>query len=306
MQQGYVCGWDGGGTKTQVLCLSCSGAAVAEASFGPMNLNGADADTVRKTIRNAVAFMASVEGGLEACKALVIGTAGTSNAKLVGFVTDAVREAGYHGALQLLGDQEIALAGAIRGAGGVLVAGTGAICCGRGEHGETARVGGYGYLIDDEGSGYAVGRDMLTAVVRAADGRTPPTALTPLVMAQLHAATVQDIITWLYAPATDKKAVAALTPLMKEALAKQDAAAVAIADKAARELALLGITLWKRLGLAAGELALTGSILTHFDRIREQVIQLCHEAYPRMTLLAPRGTAAQGAAQLALALSRQA
>ena len=71
---------------------------------------------------------------------------------------------------------------------------------------ETARgVGGYGYLIDDGGSGYALGRDILTAVVRAADGRGPATALTQAVFAALGVQSVGEIITWLYAPATGQE-----------------------------------------------------------------------------------------------------
>ena len=41
---GYVCGWDGGGTKTEVLCLSLNGETLADAAFGPLNLNGADVE----------------------------------------------------------------------------------------------------------------------------------------------------------------------------------------------------------------------------------------------------------------------
>lgn len=80
------------------------------------------------------------------------------------------------------------------------MAGTGAICCGRDGAGNRTRVGGYGYLIDDGGSGYALGRDILTAVVRAADGRGPATALTQAVFAALGVRSVGEIITWLYAP----------------------------------------------------------------------------------------------------------
>ena len=150
---GYVCGWDGGGTKTEVLCLSLNGETLADAAFGPLNLNGADPERICATIRDSVAFMASQPGGLAACQALVIGTAGVSNRAAVTLVEQTVREAGYQGPLQLLGDQEIALAGAVRGSGAVLVAGTGSICCGRSAQGERARSGGYGHLIDDEGSG---------------------------------------------------------------------------------------------------------------------------------------------------------
>ena len=40
-QTTYVCGWDGGGTKTQVLCLTPEGRVAGEGTFGPLNLNGA-------------------------------------------------------------------------------------------------------------------------------------------------------------------------------------------------------------------------------------------------------------------------
>ena len=213
-QTTYVCGWDGGGTKTQVLCLTQEGRVAGEGTFGPLNLNGAEEEKIAATIRESVAFMAGQPGGLAGCGALVIGTAGVSNRAAVELVTRAVRQCGYKGPLRLLGDQEIALAGAIDGPGAVLVAGTGAICCGRDGAGNRTRVGGYGYLIDDGGSGYALGRDILTAVVRAADGRGPATALTQAVFAALGVQSVGEIITWLYAPATGKKEVAALAPLL--------------------------------------------------------------------------------------------
>ncbi len=299
-QTTYVCGWDGGGTKTQVLCLTPEGRALAEGTFGPLNLNGAEEEKITATIRESVAFMAGQPGGLAGCGALVIGTAGVSNRAAVELVTRAVRQCGYAGPLRLLGDQEIALAGAIDGPGAVLVAGTGAICCGRDGAGHRVRVGGYGYLIDDGGSGYALGRDILTAVVRAADGRGPATALTEAVLAALNARGVGEIVTWLYAPATGKKEVAALAPLLLPALEQEDAAALAIARAAAEELALLACTAWKNLGLDRGELALTGSILQRYPRIRQEVVRVCLARHPRMKIIDPRGSAAFGAARLAL------
>lgn len=304
-QTTYVCGWDGGGTKTQVLCLTPEGRALAEGTFGPLNLNGAEEEKIAATIRESVAFMTGQPGGLAGCGALVIGTAGVSNRAAVELVTRAVRQCGYAGPLRLLGDQEIALAGAIDGPGAVLVAGTGAICCGRDGAGNRVRVGGYGYLIDDGGSGYALGRDILTAVVRAADGRGPATALTEAVLAALNAHGVGEIVTWLYAPATGKKEVAALAPLLLPALEQEDAAALAIARAAAEELALLACTAWKNLGLDRGELALTGSILQRYPCIRQEVAQRCLARHPHMKIIDPRGSAAFGAARLALEMKEE-
>ena len=113
-----------------------------------------------------------------------------------------------------------------------VIAGTGSICYGQSTDGREARSGGWGHLIDDEGSAYALGRDILRAVVRAADGRAPATALTELVAQRLGALGVQPVIRFTYAPTTTKKEIAALAPLLDPALQQGDAAAAAAMRKA--------------------------------------------------------------------------
>lgn len=296
----YYCGWDGGGSKTEVLCCDEHGREIGRAAFGPLNINGAPRERVAQTIADAAAYMASMPGGLAGCRKLVIGTAGVSNVQIFSFLSEHVRAAGYDGELSIIGDQDIALAGAVEGPGAVLIAGTGAICCGWNEEGKRTRVGGFGHLIDDGGSGYAIGRDILMAVVRAWDGRTPKTQLTEAVFQQLGVKDVSGVITWLYSSETGKKEVAALAPLLLDALNQGDAAAGEIVRRAAQELAALAIAAWKNLGLSAGELALTGSVLTHYAAIREQVQQICREEVPEMRVISPRGSAAEGAAKLAM------
>lgn len=296
----YTCGWDGGGTKTELLCLDGGGRALAQGFAGPLNLNGASREGVVATVREAVGWMARhVPGGLDACDGLVIGAAGISNAAAAALLTEAARQAGYGGPLALRGDQEIALAGAVEGPGAVLIAGTGSIGYGRDAEGRIVRVGGWGHLIDDGGSGYAIGRDILTAVVRAADGRDAPTCLTEQVFARLGIAAVPELITWLYRPETAKRDVAALAPLLSAALAQADPAALRIAERAAEALAELVAVLWRRLGLSEGELALTGSIVDHFPSIRQGIVRRCGERFPRLRVIAPRHTPAWGAASLA-------
>ena len=296
----YYCGWDGGGTKTEVCAVDETGRQIASRVFGPLNINGADEATVKRSVQECVAFMATLAGGLAACGNLVIGMAGVSNESAAALIRDTVRAAGYTGSLRLLGDQEIALAGAVRGPGAVLIAGTGAILFGRDGAGNPFRVGGYGYLIDDGGSGYAVGRDVLSAVVRAADGRSSPTCLTQMAFSQLGVQDIGGVITWLYAPSTGKKEVAALAPLLLPALEAGDSAAKEIAGKAAGDLSELVIAGWTKTGLRGGELAMTGSILTRFAPIRARAEALIHAFDPTIQIISPHGTAAQGAALLAM------
>lgn len=298
---GYYCGWDGGGSKTEVLCVDEQGREIARRTFGSLNLNGAPEERVAKTIADAMEFMGSV-GKLDNCLGLTVGAAGVSNVRVKAFICETMRRMGYGGRLSIVGDHEIALEGAISGPGAVLIAGTGSICCGRGEGGRQARAGGYGYLIDDGGSGYAIGRDILAAVVRAWDGRGEPTCLSEMVFERLNVQDVRGMTTWLYSMDNGKKEVAALAPLLNRALEKNDRAAAKIVRSAAEELSGMAMAVWNQLGLRKGELALTGSVLEHFGRIRDEVGRICREYCDEMDVIHPRGSACEGAVRLAMKL----
>ncbi|WP_405098167.1 N-acetylglucosamine kinase [Micromonospora sp. NBC_01412] len=55
--------------------------------------------------------------------------------------------------------------------GAVVAAGTGTIAMGLSSAGEVSRVDGWGYLLGDDGSGYAIGSHGLRSALRAVDGR---------------------------------------------------------------------------------------------------------------------------------------
>ncbi|MEN6294965.1 MAG: BadF/BadG/BcrA/BcrD ATPase family protein [Chloroherpetonaceae bacterium] len=80
--------------------------------------------------------------------------------------------------LVVLSDAEIALEGALNGDEGILlIAGTGSIALARVGKTQIFRCGGWGIELDDEGSGAWIGREGLTALVRALDGRGKSTKL---------------------------------------------------------------------------------------------------------------------------------
>ena len=297
----YAVGMDGGGTKTVLEARAPDGRVLLRERFGPLNLNSAAAQAVRETMQGCTDALARLPGGLEACAALCVGSAGVSNPQARALLEQMLRRCGYRGALLLTGDQETALAGALGApCGMVLIAGTGSICFGRDAAGKTARSGGYGHKIDDEGSGYALGRDALAAVVRAQDGRGPRTLLTDLVFAQLKVVDVGGLVQFTYDPQTDKKQIAALAPLVARAYEAGDEAAKAVVEKACHELALLVEPVARALHMEDGVLALTGSILLRDKAVREGTAALLRMRFPGMRLAEPKSDAAAGAALLAL------
>lgn len=297
----YVAGWDGGGTKTAVAVADDSGRIIRTFTSGAINLNGQDEESVRSSVRDMVKTIAGICGDLDNCFMICIGAAGVSNPTVVSRLTAMVREAGYGGGLTVTGDHETALYGGLESQWGiVLIAGTGSVCFGRNASGETHRTGGGGHLVDDEGSGYSIGRELISAALKACDGRSESQLVAPAVFNRLQIASVGDLIGFVYAPATNKRDIAAVAPLLSELCAMGDADALAIADRSAHALFQLAVPVVERLSLQSGRLALAGSVLLRNDRVRGRLTALLHEKYPNLECMAAKRDASQGAALMAL------
>ncbi|MEG6613532.1 BadF/BadG/BcrA/BcrD ATPase family protein [Pseudoclostridium thermosuccinogenes] len=298
---GYVLGIDGGGTKTTVCAADLQGNILTVFKTGAININGESAENVRKNLHGIFSEASLKVGALSFIKSVCIGAAGISNADARLFLENTVRETGYAGKLIIAGDHQTALYGALGSPEGIiLIAGTGSICYGRNNSGKEHRTGGYGYLIDDEGSGYAIGRDILKAMVRSHDGREDKTILTSMVFEQLGVSTIEEVIGFLYHKNTNKRDVAALAPILTRALAEGDEAAQKIALKCCDELVKLVSPVVERLGLEDCSLAMAGSILQKDEFIGKGFIDAIQQKHPRVVCVTPKNDAAYGAVLMAL------
>ena len=298
----FVAGWDGGGSKTAVLCLDEQEGGLLRTQVGPLNPNGTDEADIRASIRSALLEMERLPGGLEACRALVIGAAGISNPHVKDLLESLVRQEGYAGRLLIAGDHEILLEGAVGKAGAVLIAGTGSICIGRNAAGGSRRAGGLGYLIGDEGSGYWIGLAILRAAAKALDGRGQPTLLTKTVLDALYCRTLHELTARVYGGSLAKAEIAALAKLLSPALRQKDAVALEIAQAAAEELYQLAKAVLVPLGLERERLALAGGLISFTSPLRALLEAKLKEHYLDLTLTEPEKDAAQGAAMMALNL----
>lgn len=298
----YAAGLDGGGTKTAVTIVDEAGEVVRAFTSGPINFNGQDEASIRASFREMMALIAEACGGLDRCAHICLGAAGVSNPAVSSLLEGNVRASGYGGGLTITGDHETALYAATGSSiGAILIAGTGSICFGRGEDGATHRTGGGGHLVDDEGSGYSIGRGLIAAVLRASDGRMPETVITRLVYERLGLDSVQALIGFVYSPGTNKKDIAALAPLLAEAYALRDHAAEAIVRQCADSLFELAVPVLERLLLQEARLALAGSVLRHNADIRGALLERLSAAYPRLYCVIAPQDASLGAARMALA-----
>lgn len=175
------------------------------------------------------------------------------------------------GGVRVLDDIEIAFLGAFPAADGILVyAGTGAIAVARGEGGERLRAGGHGYLLDDDGGGFSIGRAALRSTLREADrtGAPPASPLARRIYREVGGTEWSQVRTFVYAGG--RKAVAALAPAVAAAAREGDADAAAILGWAGEELARLARVLAARLGgprpvaLAGGVARIGGALEASF------------------------------------------
>ena len=294
-----VAGVDGGGTRTTLCCLDERGKVISTAEYGPLNLNGTDREILDSTLRDVVAHLLQMEAQGFVLAGLTVATAGSSHPQCRPVLEAGLRGAGYHGPFDVRGDHEAALRGAVGATGAVLIAGTGSICYGRNSRGQTARAGGWGYLLDDEGSGYALGREILRAVLRAGDGRADPTLLTAMVEAHFGVEGSAGMMGRAYDSRQGKANIASLAPLLQPAWDRGDPAAQQIGFRAVEELALLCSVVLNRLSLQAGPLALAGGVLTHTPALQQELTISLQQSFPKLQVVAPKRDAAWGTADLA-------
>jgi N-acetylglucosamine kinase-like BadF-type ATPase len=133
---------------------------------------------------------------------------------------------------------------------GILVyAGTGSAACHIRADGTMLHVGGLGSIIDDGGSGFAIARDALRAVLRLEEAAPGSGWSTPLghELAQAVGGSEWHVVR-AYVYGGDRGRMAALAPAVAAAARANDAEAVAALAQAARELARLARVLAARIG----------------------------------------------------------
>lgn len=236
----YLIGIDGGGTKTLLRAADLSShAPLGEVRGGASNLTALPEEVVHANLKALLAdFFASSGLKPEDCAAVALGSAGAGSPTAQAVLQEMLASLLPQSVVLVTDDAlPVLYAGTQTGVGMILISGTGSICLGRNHRGERFRAGGWGHLIGDEGSGYALGRDALTAVMESFDGRGPQTLLTGLIFNRLGLTQPMELIDWTYRRGNGKSEIAALSALCEQAALEGDAAALAIFDRAAGDLA---------------------------------------------------------------------
>ena len=196
-------------------------------------------------------------------------------------------------------DARIILEGAFdRGPGVVIIAGSGSAVIGKTPRGEIKSVGGWGRILGDEGSGYAIGREALIAVARESDHLGSAGTLHQVFASKFQLDSRDEIIAAVY---QDNFDIASLAPVVLDTAAHNDVIAQRIVDRAATQLAdqarivVLPMGIHRKVGLV-----MAGSLLeqetVYANTLHMKLIRLLPQVEIRTALHEP----AHGAVLLAL------
>lgn len=298
-------GVDAGGSHTEAVVWDLQREATARARGEASPLRADEvrraADGIVATVREAL----SLAGLQEPLDVLVVGAAGGG----IDTDRDRLRETlggqGLARRVAVATDAEIALEGAFAGQPGiVLIAGTGSMALARDEARRLWRVGGYGWRLGDEGSGYAIGRAAVGAAIRAREGRGAATSLTESLARALALTTDEDWLRWARSARTGE--IAGLAETVLATGADGDEVAAAIIDDAASHLAAHVRALLPRFPAEAGvPVAVHGGLLVRGSWLKARVADELARTAPRVRLLQTPADAAQGALHLAARIAER-
>ena len=298
-----VIGIDGGGSKTHAIVADETGTSIGEAT-GPGSAvkpgdEEASAEVIATVVREALeaAGMSHVTP-----RVICIGVAGAGREAARQALWQALVARDLAGDIVVHSDFGIALDDAFGdGPGVLLIAGTGSAAFGRSPAGTTARCGGWGPVIGDEGSGTWIGRRALSVVSAAADGRESQTALTGAILTAAEVNEVSDLIPWAANASRDQ--IASLAPVVFSVADAGDLRANAIISLAVEELMLHVRALAQQLfgdERAAVPVAFTGGLLKKGTTLRKRLEHRLRAAVPGAQVKAGDINPARGAVRGAL------
>jgi len=301
----HVLGIDAGGTKTVCLLADARGSILAEGRGPGANLHLAGELGVEKVLHEVMAL--ALADRMVTPAAICPGNAGVDRDDEAATVRALMRRICHNTRVLVVNDALIALVAGARDAPGiVIIAGTGSIVYGRNAAGESARAGGWGHMVGDEGSGYWIGREAVAAVMRAADGRGPRTRLTDEILAHFRVGDASRLPRIVYDREVPRMNVAALGPIIQGVAAAGDTVATRILERAAEELVLAAQSVATRLEMRGDAFSfhLAGGVFHVVPSLVSDVSRRLREVAPRSRVQLLTDEPAVGAVWLALAEAR--
>lgn len=300
----YYLGIDGGGTKTKCV-LADENLGIRSSITGPATnplVVGFEnsALTLLKLIKKA--------GSSKKISFCEIGIAGTglkkNSDKLKRILRIKSREAGFKlPPFEITTDIRIALEGSFAGApGSILISGTGSIAFAKDKRGNLLRAGGFGRIIGDEGSGYSIGRRVLSIIAKSLDGREINKKLLDAFRKKFD---IEDSFQFISLVHSEKFQIAGLAEFVITEAENGNMSCRKILVDEAEELIMHLKPISKKLAAENFGLCLSGSLLSKKNYFLSLVQEKIKSYYPGILIKNPEYPPEIGAVMLAKKINRK-
>ncbi|HEY2933320.1 MAG TPA: BadF/BadG/BcrA/BcrD ATPase family protein [Acidobacteriota bacterium] len=185
--------------------------------------------------------------------------------------------------------------------GMIVIAGSGSNAFGK-KGSRTARVGGWGYVLGDEGSGYDIGLSGLKHVFRAHEKRDRWGWLADQIMKQSKAPNVRALHDFVYEGSFDKVAIGHLSKLVDQGVKKDPQCRKLLAD-AADDLFEIAERVILNLGIQNTICGYVGKVFQS-ETVRRRFFRHIKRRFPRMKIRKPATSPGEAAFEIALEISR--
>jgi N-acetylglucosamine kinase-like BadF-type ATPase len=289
-------GVDAGGSKT-VAAIAQDGQFIRAFEGIAANASSRGVEAASETIAD------TITGALDGAHphAIFVGAAGARRSSVAGAIKETLCARFPGASIAVSDDARIALRSAVpEGDGVVLIAGTGSVAYA--EHaGKSFTCGGYGYLVGDEGSGFAMGSAAVRLLLRVLDGRAPRDAFVDEIAAQLQAENEIDVLARVYGNPHAVSHIAALARVILDAANRGERSANKIVQNAALELSDLIKSIVKRAELSESEapIVFAGGLLSNNTLLSFLLETRLKNDLPRMPILKGAHEPFRGALALA-------
>jgi N-acetylglucosamine kinase-like BadF-type ATPase len=292
MNPEFVVVVDGGASRTRCAILARDGTQLGYSESGGSNYYGANFDQTSQAVTIAVAAaLADARVCAGDAAFLAAGMASVHPDGEGAAEVDPVFERLGFARRTVVGDLVIAHAGALGVEPGVLViAGTGSSCLGIAADRRRVKIGGWGPIYGDEGSGYYIGRMALNAAAKAYDGYGSPTSLVDYISEAMEISDFHESLDCVYRRGFSTGQIAELTEAVVRAAAAGDTVANSILACAAEDLATLAVFVAQKLFSEDSPplVSFAGSLLVSCEAIRTRFAEAVRRAVPNAQVIPPR------------------
>lgn len=165
--------------------------------------------------------------------------------------------------------------GLMEGWGIAVISGTGSMVLGKNQQGESFRSGGWGNILGDEGSAYALGMGALKLVTQIADGRKKTSLLNEKILANLQITHAQEIVAMFSGKKLEKARIAGLAIEVLHAQEQGDQNAAVLINEQAGLLSACVVAVYNQMKIKDEMVPLTlaGSLLCKSDEYRRVFLE---------------------------------